>query len=144
MICHYSVMDKKSRINMIRLFWCTRLDVGSAKASRLTCLRKNSFSSLFRRSREPTSTLRHSLTNAGVPKTGTANAVPVFGVPDWIRTNDTQRRRLVLYPTELRIRFLRKNKISLVFVLKTYIFYYFLLSFCKRLWYTIFKFLKKF
>ena len=27
-----------------------------------------------------------------------------FGVPDWSRTNDTQRRRLVLYPTELRIR----------------------------------------
>ena len=27
-----------------------------------------------------------------------------FGVPDWIRTNDTQRRRLVLYPTELLVR----------------------------------------
>ena len=27
-----------------------------------------------------------------------------FGVPDWIRTNDTRRRRPVLYPAELRIR----------------------------------------
>ena len=26
-----------------------------------------------------------------------------FGVPDWIRTNGTKRRRLVLYPAELRI-----------------------------------------
>ena len=26
MICHYSVMDKKSRINMIRLFWCEKRD----------------------------------------------------------------------------------------------------------------------
>ena len=24
MICHYSAMDKKSRIKMIRLFWCGR------------------------------------------------------------------------------------------------------------------------
>ena len=30
--------------------------------------------------------------------------VDFFGVPDWIRTNDTKRRRLVLYPAELRIR----------------------------------------
>ena len=28
-----------------------------------------------------------------------------FGVPDWIRTNGTRRRRPVLYPAELRIRF---------------------------------------
>ena len=27
MICHYSVMDKKSRINMIRLFWCGKRDL---------------------------------------------------------------------------------------------------------------------
>ena len=27
----------------------------------------------------------------------------LFGVPDWIRTNGTKRRRLVLYPAELRI-----------------------------------------
>ena len=26
MICHYSVMDKKSRINMIRLFWWGEMD----------------------------------------------------------------------------------------------------------------------
>ena len=29
----------------------------------------------------------------------------VCGVPDWIRTNDTRRRRPVLYPAELRIHF---------------------------------------
>lgn len=28
------------------------------------------------------------------------------GAPDWIRTNDTRRRRPVLYPTELRVRIL--------------------------------------
>ena len=27
MICHYSVMDKKSRIKMIRLFWCGKRDL---------------------------------------------------------------------------------------------------------------------
>lgn len=27
----------------------------------------------------------------------------LFGAPEWIRTIDTQRRRLVLYPTELRV-----------------------------------------
>ncbi len=43
----------------------------------------------------------------------------ILGVPDWIRTNGTKRRRLVLYPTELRIRF-------------AFIFYYFCLPFSKR------------
>ena len=38
-----------------------------------------------------------------------------FGVPDWIRTNGTKRRRLVLYPAELRIRV----------HLKAFLFYYF-------------------
>ena len=54
----------------------------------------------------------------------------VCGVPDWIRTNDTRRRRPVLYPAELRVHFLR-------FLKNAIIFYYFSLSICKRLWYTI-------
>ena len=49
-----------------------------------------------------------------------------FGVPDWIRTNDTRRRRPVLYPAELRVHFLR-------FLKNAIIFYYFSLSICKRL-----------
>jgi hypothetical protein len=49
----------------------------------------------------------------------------------WITKN---RRRLVLYPTELRIR------MFYAFFSKATIFYYFLLPFCKHLWYTIFKF----
>ena len=59
-----------------------------------------------------------------------------FGVPDWIRTNGTKRRRLVLYPAELRIRtflFKPRRKIGAALFKKVPIFYYFLLSFCKRL-----------
>ena len=50
----------------------------------------------------------------------------VCGVPDWIRTNDTRRRRPVLYPAELRIHFF-------LFPKNATIFYYFLLSICKHL-----------
>ena len=49
MICHYSVMDKKSRIKMIRLFWCGRRDlnpyVGNTRPSNVRVCR-------FRHSRE--------------------------------------------------------------------------------------------
>ena len=61
----------------------------------------------------------------------------ICGVPDWIRTNDTRRRRPVLYPAELRVHFLH-------FLKNAIIFYYFSLSICKRLWYTIPKLSKKF
>ena len=30
--------------------------------------------------------------------------------PDWIRTNDPQLRRLLLYPTELRDRLIKKSR----------------------------------
>ena len=53
----------------------------------------------------------------------------------WITKN---RRRPVLYPAELRIHFFA------VFLKNAIIFYYFLLSFCKRLCYTISKFRKNF
>ncbi len=54
-------------------------------------------------SREPT-VIVPSSDESITPKT-TAQKAVVFGVPDWIRTNGTKRRRLVLYPAELRIRF---------------------------------------
>ena len=33
MICHYSVMDKKSRIKIIRLFWYGQQDLNSAQTA---------------------------------------------------------------------------------------------------------------
>ena len=54
-------------------------------------------------------------------------AIPLFGVPDWIRTNDTRRRRPVLYPAELRIHFL---DFSLKMLLYFTIFYFLFASVC--------------
>ena len=97
--------------------------------------------SLVVRTNENTSLLFNNLIHHKKPPLWT-----VFcGVPDWIRTNDTQRRRLVLYPTELRIR--RCSALifrSLVVSKKRTFILYFLLAFCKRLCYNIVKLLKKF
>ena len=55
----------------------------------------------LRSSREPTAIRRFKRPN--IPKTAIPFGVAVFGVPDWIRTNGTKRRRLVLYPAELMV-----------------------------------------
>ena len=83
--------------------------------------------SLVVRTNENTSLLFNNLIHHKKPPLWT-----VFcGVPDWIRTNDTQRRRLVLYPTELRIRifsFSKKSTYILLFFtsfLQAFVIYYF-------------------
>ena len=71
--------------------------------------------SSLRSSREPRCFERPNYTKKGQPQ-----GLSFFGVPDWIRTNGTKRRRLVLYPTELRIR------------MQSYSILAFFIRFCKR------------
>ena len=67
-----------------------------------------------------------------------------FGVPAEARTQTRRRRRPLCYPITLRVRiyFARKTAFCALFQ-KALIFYYFLLPFCKRLCYNIFKLSKK-
>ena len=91
-----------------------------------------SFRSPLRSSREPT--LIRNFERPTYTKKRQPQGLSFFGVPDWIRTNDTRRRRPVLYPAELRIHAFRA-----IFSKNAIIFYYFSLPLCKRLWYTISK-----
>ena len=104
---------KKPTSKNLSVFWCTRLDSRLWRRAPLNNYQLFILPLIFTvcelawqnaHSRSRLHPRIQSLPRYINQKTTPQKGDGLFGVPDWIRTNGTKRRRLVLYPAELRIR----------------------------------------
>ena len=95
MICHYSVMDKKSRIKIIRLFWWAEVEDWlrqSVVGDKLCEWHKFSNSRLLARTTDNTVFLQDTY----IPQNSTSFEVLFCGGQRWIRTTEVEDVRFTV------------------------------------------------